>query len=145
MKNINKRLFYIAYTLVAIGCFLYFLFPSETFKEAVSGYLSRTLPAYQIKIDRLRPVLPLGLGFSPVAVMQNKRLWVQIDTLTVSPRLATLLSPRKTINFSGAAYQGDLRGHIGFYNSDEGNQTELFLQAICLPILNYGDRSLFLF
>jgi hypothetical protein len=60
MKKIKISLFYIAYTLVAIGCFLYLLFPSETFKGVVSAYLLKMLPDYQIQIDRLQPVFPFS-------------------------------------------------------------------------------------
>jgi len=128
MKNIKKSFFYIAYTLVAIGCFLYLLFPSETFKGVVSAYLLETLPDYQIQIDRLKPVLPLGLGFEPVTVLQNNLMRAQIDRLNVTPRLTSLLSSRKRINFRGKAYQGILKGHVDVNTSDRSTQTDVFLK-----------------
>jgi len=128
MKKAKKSLFYIAYTLVAIGCFLYLLFPSATFKGVVSAYLLEMFPDYQIQIDKLHPVLPLGLGFEPVIVMQNNRMRAQIDRLNVTPRMASLLSSRKTINFRGKAYQGTLRGHLDVTTSDKSTQTDMFLK-----------------
>lgn len=128
MKKIKISLFYIAYTLVAIGCFLYLLFPSETFKGVVSAYLLKMLPDYQIQIDRLQPVFPLGLGFEPMIVLQNDHTLAQIDTLNVTPRIASLLSSRKTINFRGRAYQGVLRGHIDVNTFDKRTQTDVFLK-----------------
>jgi type II secretion system protein N len=128
MKNIKKWLFYITFTLVATGCFFYLLFPSETFNGAVSTYLLKKLPDYQIEIDRLKPVLPLGLGFESVTVMQKENLWAQIDVLKITPRFATLLGPRKTINFRGMAYQGDLRGHVAVNKSEKSTRTDVLLK-----------------
>ncbi len=128
MKKNKNLLFYIAYTLVATGFFFYLLFPSATFKGVVSAYLLKTLPDYQIQLDQLKPVLPLGLGFEPVIVLQNNRMLAQIDRLNVTPRMASLLSPRKTINFRGKAYQGTLRGHLDVNTSDKKTQTDVFLK-----------------
>lgn len=128
MKKLHKSLLYIAYTLVAIGCFLYLLFPSQTFKGVVSTYLLKMLPDYQIQFDRLQPVLPLGLGFETVSVLQNDHMWVQIDRLNVTPRITSLLSSRKTINYRGKAYQGFLRGHMDVNTFDKGTQTDVFLK-----------------
>ncbi len=127
MKKLHKSLLYIAYTLVATGCFLYLLFPSQTFKGVVSTYLLKMLPGYQIRFDRLQPVLPLGLGFESVSVLQNERMWAQIDRLNITPRIASLLSPRKTINYRGKAYQGTLKGHMDVNTSDKSSQTDVFL------------------
>ena len=144
MKNIKKILLYIAYTLVAIGCFLYFLFPSEIFKGVVSAYILKMLPDYQIQIDRLQPVLPLGLGFEPVIVLQDDHTWVQIDRLNLTPRIASLLSSRKTINFRGKAYQGALRGHIDVNTSDKSARTDVFLTLsdIQLSDISYLQEKL---
>jgi len=127
MKTFKKWSFYIAYTLVAMGFFFYILFPSETIKGAVSNYLLKTMPGYQIQIHDLQPVLPLGVGFDSVTVLRSDNLWAQIDRLNVNPRLLTLLSPRKSIHFRGKAYQGTLRGHIDTNETDKSNQTDIFL------------------
>lgn len=128
MKKFKKWLFYIAYTLVAMGFFFYILFPSETIKGAVSTYLLKAIPGYQIQIHELQPVLPLGLGFDSVNVLQSDNLLAQIDRLNVIPRMSTLLSSQKTINFRGKAYQGTLRGNIDINEADEGTQTDIFLK-----------------
>lgn len=128
MKKLHKSLLYIAYTLVATGCFLYFLFPSQTFKGVVSTYLVKMLPGYRVQFERLQPVLPLGLGFESLSVLQNDRKLAQIDRLNVAPRIASLLSPRKTINYHGKAYQGFLRGHMDVNASDKSSQTDVFLK-----------------
>ena len=60
MKKLHKSLLYIAYTLVATGCFLYLLFPSQTFKGVVSTYLLKMLPGYQIQFDRAAAGFTLG-------------------------------------------------------------------------------------
>ena len=128
MKNFKKWLLYIAYTLIAMGFFFYILFPSETIKGAVSTYLLKTIPGYQIQIRGLQPVLPLGLGFESVKVLKSDSLWAQIDRLNVNPRMSTLLSSQKTINFRGKAYQGTLRGHIDVNETDKSTQTDIFLK-----------------
>ena len=105
MKKLKISLYYIAYTLVAIGCFLYLLFPSETFKGVVSTYLLKMLPDYQIQFDRVQPVLPLGIGLETVNVLQDDRKLAKIDRINITPRIISLFSSRKTINYQGNAYQ----------------------------------------
>lgn len=128
MKKNHKFLLYIAYTLVAIGCFLYFLFPSETFKGVVSDYLLKLLPDYQVQFDRLQPVLPLGLGLETVSVLQNDRKWLQIDRLNLTPQITSLWSPRKTINYRGRAYQGFLKGQMDINTSEKNARTDVSLK-----------------
>lgn len=128
MKKLRTTIYYIAYTLVATGCFLYFLFPSEAFKGVVSGYLLKMLPNYQVQFDRLQPVLPMGLRLEMVSVLQNDDRLVKIDRLNVAPRIVSLLSPRKTINYHGKAYQGFLKGRMDVNASDKSKQTDVFIK-----------------
>lgn len=148
MKQLHKWLFYVAFTLVAMGCFLYLLFPAQTFKGALSGYLLKTLPDYQIQIERLHPVLPLGIGFESLRISQDGHMWAQIDQLKLRPRITTLLSSQKTINFHGKAYQGALRGAIDVNRSEKSTQTDVFLKladiqlADILPLQERLGRKL---
>ena len=128
MKKLKISLYYIAYTLVAIGCFLYLLFPSETFKGVVSTYLLKMLPDYQIQFDRVQPVLPLGLGLETVNVLQDDRKMAKIDRKNITPRIISLFSSRKTINYQGNAYQGFLKGHMDVNASGKNTQTDVFLK-----------------
>lgn len=128
MKKNHKFLLYVAYTLVAIGCFLYFLFPSETFKGVVSAHLLKLLPDYQVQFERLQPVLPLGLGFETISVLQNDRKWVQIDRLNLTPKITSLWSPRKTINYRGRAYQGFLKGQMDVNTSEKNAKADVSLK-----------------
>lgn len=128
MKKLKILLCYIAFTLVVTGCFLYFLFPSEVFRGVVSNYLLKMLPGYQIQFDRLQPVLPLGLAFEMVNVSQDEHRLAKIDRLNVAPRIVSLLSPRKTINYRGNAYQGFLKGHMDVNTSDKSKQTDIFIK-----------------
>ena len=128
MKKPKILLCYIAFTLVVTGCFLYFLFPSEVFRGVVSNYLLKMLPGYQIQFDRLQPVLPLGLAFEMVNVSQDEHRLAKIDRLNVAPRIVSLLSPRKTINYRGNAYQGFLKGHMDVNTSDKNKQTDVFIK-----------------
>jgi len=128
MKNLKKWLLYIAFTLIVMGFFFYILFPSETIKGALSTYLLKTVPGYQIQIHDLQPVLPFGLGFDSIKVLQSNNLWAQIDRLNVIPRMSTLLSSQKTINFRGKAYQGTLRGHIDLKETEKSTQTDIFIK-----------------
>jgi type II secretion system protein N len=144
MKKFKVSIYYIAYTLVAIGCFLYLLFPAQTFKGVVSSYLLKMVPGYQIQFDRLQPVFPLGLGFESVSVIQDDRKWAQIDRLNVAPRILSLLSSRKTINYHGNAYQGFLRGHMDVNTSEKSTQTDVFLKLADIQLFDiaYLQESL---
>ena len=128
MKTVKNYLFYIAFFLVAMGFFLYLLFPSEAIKGAVSAYLLKSLPDYQVQIERLQPVFPLGIGFESVSVSQDDRMWARIDSLNATPRITTLLSPQKTIDFRGRAYQGALKGYLDVKTPEKNHQTDLFLK-----------------
>ncbi len=128
MKNLKLLIGYIAFTLLATGCFLYLLFPSEAFKGVVSTYLLKMLPGYQFQFDRLKPALPLGLGFETVNVLQDDLRLAKIDRLNVAPRIVSLLSSRKTINYHGRAYQGFIKGHMDVNASDKSKQTDVFIK-----------------
>ena len=128
MKKLKLSLYYIAFTLVASGCFLYLLFPSETFKGVVSTYLLKMLPDYQIQFDRVQPVLPLGIGLETVNVLQDGRKLAKIDRINITPRIISLFSSRKTINYQGNAYQGFLKGHMDVNASGKNTQTDVFLK-----------------
>ncbi len=128
MKNFKILIGYIAFTLLATGCFLYLLFPSEAFKGVVSTYFLKMLPGYQIQFERMQPVLPLGFGFESVDVLQDHHKLAKIDRLNIAPRIVSLLSSRKTINYNGRAYQGHLKGHMDVNTSDKNKQTDVFIK-----------------
>lgn len=134
MKRFRTWFFYIAYTLLAVGLFLFLLFPSESFKGAVATYLVKTFPAYQIQIGQVLPILPLGLGMDTVRISQQDRLNVQIDEIKLTPSFATLFSDIKTINFNGKAYSGNLAGNIDINRHDTGLHTEILLKLSGLRV-----------
>jgi len=128
MKRFRTWFFYLVYTVVAVGLFLYLLFPAEAFKGAVSAYLVKTIPAYQIQIDHVTPVLPLGLGLDSVRISQQDRLNAQIDEIKLTPKFASLFSEAKTINIQGKAYSGALDGNIDLNQRDDGLHAEILLK-----------------
>jgi len=134
MKRFQTWLFYIAYTLIAVGLFLYVLFPSESIKAAVSTYLLKTFPAYQIQISEIQPILPPGVGMDSVRISQQNRMGLQFDEIKIIPRLATLFSDSKIINFRGRAYSGTLDGNIELNQRDTGLQSELLLKLADIRI-----------
>ena len=128
MKRFRTWILYVAYTLLALGLFLYLLFPAEPFKGAVSSYLLKTFPAYQIQIGQVLPILPLGLGMDSVHISQQDRLNARIDEIKLTPKFATLFSDSKTVNFQGKAYAGTLGGNIDFNRAGSGPHTEILLK-----------------
>ncbi len=128
MKRFRTWFFYIAFTLFAVGFFLYLLFPADSIKGAVSTYLLKTFPAYQIHIGHVLPILPPGLGMDSVRISQQGRLTAQIDEIKLTPKLASLFSDSKTINFRGKAYSGALDGNIDFNQRDTGLHAEIMLK-----------------
>ncbi len=128
MKRFRRWFFYIAYTVFAGGVFFYLLFPAEAFRGAVSTYLLKTFPAYQIQIGQVRPLLTVGLGIDSVSISRKDRLNVQIDDFELSPKFATLFSTAKTINFHGRAYSGTLDGNIDFSKHDDGLYSKILLK-----------------
>ena len=128
MKRFRRWLFYIAYTVLAVGVFFYLLFPADLFKGAVSAYLLKTFPAYQIQIGQVQPFLPLGIGMDSVRISQQDRLDIQIEEIKLAPKLATLLSDSKTIKFHGRAYSGSLDGNIDVNRHGDGLHAEILLK-----------------
>ena len=139
MKRFRTWFFYIAYTLFAVGLFLFLLFPSETFKGAVSTYLLKTFPAYQIQIGQVMPILPLGLGMDSVRISQQERLNAQIDEIKITPKLATLFSDSKAINFRGTAYSGVLDGNVELNQRDTGLYAEILLKLTGIRVDEIED------
>ena len=128
MKRFRTWFFYIAFTLFAVGLFLYLLFPADSIKGAVSTYLLKTFPAYQIHIDHVLPILPPGLAMESVRISQQGRLTAQIDEIKLTPKLASLFSDSKTITFRGKAYSGFLDGNIDYNQRDNGLHAEIMLR-----------------
>jgi type II secretion system protein N len=128
MKRLRTWFFYIAYTVSAVGLFLYLLFPGESVKGAVSAYLVKTFPAYQIQIGQVAPILPFGLGLDSVRISQQDRLNTQIDEIKLTPKVVTLFSNSKTVYFQGRAYSGVLDGNIDLNQRDTGLHTEMVLK-----------------
>jgi len=134
MKRFRTWLFYLAFTLLAVGLFLYLLFPAESFKGAVSTYLLKTFPAYQIQIGQVLPILPPGLGLDSVRISQQDRLYAQIDKIKLIPRLATLFSDSKSIDLRTKAYSGALDGDIKLNQRDTGLHTEILLELAGIQV-----------
>ena len=100
MKNFKKWLFYIAYTLVAMGLFLYFLFPSETFKGAVSTYLLKACRAIRFRSMSYIRFCLWGLGLSPSTSYKTTTLLAQIDRLNVMTAIVNAIVIPENNKFS---------------------------------------------
>lgn len=135
MKKTKKRIFYILYILITTGFFLFYLFPSEAAKQYITAYFKRTNPSYNIKIDDIRPVLPISLHFQNVELLNQDTPLFMLDQVKLTPNPAGFLQSKFTFFFQGDAYDGIIKGK---FNLIKGRQTKTVSADA-----NFSDINLF--
>jgi type II secretion system protein N len=110
MKKTKKWIFYILYILTATGFFLFYLFPSEAAKQYLTAYFKRANPSYNIKIDEIRPVLPISLLFQNVELQHRDAPLFMLDQVKLTPNPVSFFQSKLTFFFQGNAYDGMIKG-----------------------------------
>ena len=110
MKPSKTTFLYTAYIIGITLFFLWYLFPSDAFKDYLAYRLSQGNPDVTVTIDRISPVLPPGLKLHEVDIMHRNMLVMELKSLKVMPGLGSLLSDTTRINFKGDIYEGTLSG-----------------------------------
>ncbi|MBN2256176.1 MAG: type II secretion system protein GspN [Deltaproteobacteria bacterium] len=112
---------YIIYTVLATLAFLYLLFPSEAIERHIISAVTQTNPNLAFSIGTVT------LGFPPALDMENVSLRsprypespLKADRVTVSPSVKGLLTGTPTMSVHTRAYDGAIRGGIGFKNGSK--------------------------
>ncbi len=114
MKKITKWVLYPGYCIAVTGFFLYVLFPTDAAMRYISGYLGKHYPDYAVTVGTIKPVFPPGFRLNSVSIAVRGETWVDLEQLHIRPRYMSVLSPRKTVRFTGKAYSGKFWGSIDF-------------------------------
>lgn len=107
-------MWFILYGVAVTAVFLYLLFPAELVLNRLEAAVDSS--AFTIKMDSLRPSVPLGLRLKNITVSsaQPGDVFFQGETLDMQANLLSLLQKHSFISVTGKAYGGDFNGRIGF-------------------------------
>lgn len=121
MKKTRKWVFYSIYILVITVFFLFYLFPSEAAKQYLTAYFKQAKPGYDLKMNQIRPVLPMSIRFENVDLAQRDTLLFSLDRIKLTPNPASLLGSKSTFYFQGYAYDGMIKGKFDIIKIDQNN------------------------
>jgi type II secretion system protein N len=123
----KKWFLYILYICAAVVFFLYYLFPSDTARDFISSYMKKSHPDYRLDVSQIKPVFPPGIRLRNVGISYKNDLWGELDQFIVTPGYFSLFSERKTFNFRGTAYEGEISGTVDLVT--DGNPPGIKLNA----------------
>ena len=84
MLKHTKLAGYLLFAVTVTGIFLYFCFPSEAARQYLEDSADRVLPAFSLKISRVRPALPLGLKLEQIDLALKDQPGIVLSRPTVS-------------------------------------------------------------
>lgn len=134
MKHTRKIILYGLYTLVALGLFLYWRFPSQTVSQLIIAQIQQASPAIQVSIKDAYAAFPPGLKLEPVAVAYADLPIVNLDYLKVTPALLSILGSQKEFTFNGVMGRGTLKGSAELITDEQRPQTKIILNLNNVPI-----------
>lgn len=112
---------YILYGLLLTGVLLYWLFPSDAVRDYLVASVQKADPDLGLSIERVAPSLNLGMKVSGMKVSHKasgEGTLFEAESLTVRPKLLSLLQGERRLSFKGVAYGGQFKGHAQF-NEDK--------------------------
>lgn len=113
MKVLSKKTCgFVLYAVVITGVFLYLLFPSDIVKSRLEA--SAVSAELTVKMDAVRPALPLGLTFNNlhVASLANGQTYLDSESLTARINPLSFFQKKKKLGLSGKAYGGTFKGSL---------------------------------
>ena len=125
MKPSKRTLLYTAYISGITLFFLWYLFPSDTLKDYLAYRLSQGNPDVAVTIDRISPVLPPGIKLHEVDFSHQDQSLIEVESLKVMPKLASLFSNTTTVNFKGRVYKGTLSGRAEIQAAPDGSAIKI--------------------
>ncbi len=136
----NKKWFgYALYLVLVTLVLLYYLFPARAVEEFIDNSVSQISPAYGFEAEKIRPWLPVSMRINTGRVYLRDAAVPAVfetDRLDVRPRILKLIRGTYSIDISGAAYNGDIKG--SFFSKDkEGKALESELYFSKLDLSEY--------
>jgi type II secretion system protein N len=150
MSILNKKfLWFTLYGIFITVVFLYLLFPSDLVRSRLEDTVNS--PAFTLKMESLRPSLPLGLKLKNISVSSASPLNIsfQSDLLDLQFHPWNFLQKHTYLGLSGKTYGGNFDGHVDLtslskiYPPIEGklNFKNIDL-ARCTLIKNFLDKEI---
>jgi len=112
MNIFKSRISWAIYIICAGLFFLYVLFPSDMVKEYLADRIRQTHPNLTVRMERVRPALPLGLKLYAVSVYHLSQRIAELEDLKIAPDILSLFSATTHLAFKGEGYGGILTGAI---------------------------------
>ncbi len=122
MINIRKWLIYLAYIIVVIVFFAYYLFPSDKVKEYITFKVNSANLNYNISINKLEPAFPPGLVLYNIELYRLSDFLINVEKIKIIPKLLSFFSPETSFCFRGTACEGVFEGIANVEESSTGEQ-----------------------
>ena len=119
--------------MVAMGFFLYWLFPSRTVSDLIVSQIKQVSPAFQVDIKNAFAAFPPGLKLEPVAMAYADLPIARFDYLKVTPSLLSFLKGPMQFDFNGSLGTGTFKGKAAL-TTDERPQTQVTISLDRIPI-----------
>ena len=119
-KN-KKWLGYTLYVVLVTLALLYYLFPAQAVEEFVDNSVSRINPELGFKAETIRPWIPAGLRINAGQIYLKDTsvpAVFEADSMYIGPRILKLIRGVYSIDLSGTAYKGEIKG---FLHTEEGD------------------------
>ena len=110
----SKRIIiaYGIYLFAITAFFLYTVFPESTVREYVNSAGGHIGKGIAISVERVAPVVPLGIVFSDLRLRRSGDTLMQLDTLRATPSYLSMLSGTLAMRFTGELHGGRTTGTI---------------------------------
>jgi len=136
-KN-KKWLGYALYVFLVALVLLYYLFPAQAVEEFVDNSVGRMNPEFGFKAEKIGPWIPAGLRISSGQVFLKETITPALfkaDSMYIGLRILKLLKGVYSIDMSGTAYKGDIKGSF----QSEDKKGEAFASELSFKDLDLAE------
>lgn len=121
-KRMKKFILYTLYIVAITVFFLYYLFPSDETAKYIAHRIGKANPDLSVRIEKVTPSFPPGLGFDSVDLFHRDTILFQADRLNVVPKILSMFGREKAFRFKGRSYGGVIEGET--VTSPPGKENE---------------------
>ncbi len=110
MVSVKTLFAYLIFTMLAVLCFLYLLFPEQALRTYISDQVTACNPDLSLSMAPIRPTLAAGLKTDSLDLEKAGVRLLHIDDAQVKPDLLKLIKKRRQVHFHGRWAQGTVDG-----------------------------------
>ncbi|MBR9982473.1 MAG: type II secretion system protein GspN [Desulfatitalea sp.] len=113
MKRTSAIFFYTLYGGLAVGFFLYLLFPSIVVRDLLVDRIHQAHPQLRVHVNEVHPTFPPGLRLTPLSLVYAEMPIISMVHLKLLPGLISMLGSQKEMAYSGVIDGGGaLTGNV---------------------------------